>query len=199
MLHLRPPQSLHTAPPHGGHILEPSFHLKPAAIHDRTQSLQSRTSTSLLQGFRQLPAIGELCTSTSAEDYPVTSTMDGQVYATGSGGQYATYGQGHTAHDHSQFPASARYQNGYGNATTAHHALQQVHFVPNSRPSSRPESPVFQSDDVPTPSRRGSQQGGIVSYLQIPSTVSSSKGSLAEFAAQVGQNENLPHLHFLTD
>ena len=72
----------------------------------------------------------------------------------------------------------------YGNKA----ALVQV---PNSL--SQPTSPgqpvnngVTESNDA---RRRSSAGGEIVSYLQIPSSINNSKGSLAEFAAQVGEQE----------
>lgn len=51
---------------------------------------------------------------------------------------------------------------------------------PVSRAASKPASPVFQPVETASKSR-----GSIVSYLQIPLSISSSRGSLAEFAAQV--------------
>jgi len=55
----------------------------------------------------------------------------------------------------------------------------------NQSPNPRRDSIAFREQPV---SRRGSDdRNAIVSYLQIPSSINDSKGSLPEFAAQVGQ------------
>lgn len=61
-----------------------------------------------------------------------------------------------------------------------HEIDRQRQSQPISRTSSRPASPVFQQ-----PAQSSSNGNVIVPYLQLPSTISHSQGSLAEFAAQV--------------
>lgn len=57
----------------------------------------------------------------------------------------------------------------------------------SSRVPSRPASPVFQQFPVPSVDANGrrSSAAAISAYLQLPSTITNSKGSLSEFAAQV--------------
>ncbi|MCJ1478852.1 hypothetical protein MMC13_007536 [Lambiella insularis] len=89
--------------------------------------------------------------------------------------------------------------NGYLRSNTS--AYQSNPEVPSSKPSnnsarpingvsSHPSSPSAANDNVAVQSnitRRRSSGGDnqIVSYLQIPSSINNSKGSLAEFAAQI--------------
>lgn len=57
----------------------------------------------------------------------------------------------------------------------------------SSRVPSRPASPVFQQFPIPSVDANGrrSSAAAISAYLQLPSTITNSKGSLSEFAAQV--------------
>ena len=57
-----------------------------------------------------------------------------------------------------------------------------------SQPTS-PGQPIINGVTQSNDARRRSSGGEIVSYLQIPSSINNSKGSLAEFAAQVGEQE----------
>lgn len=185
MLHLRPPQSLPTPCYASDNSLDCNFDYQRSAFNDHTQAYRPRSATPTSSGSRGPHANGGLRPLAAPEPDSSQAVMDGHIYTSGLSGQYMSFGQGDGSYDanHSQAGSKSSYETGYG--LTAQHAIHNGQSFTPSRPSSRPESPVFQADDASGPSRRGSQQGGIVSYLQIPSTVSTSKGSLAEFAAQV--------------
>ena len=78
----------------------------------------------------------------------------------------------------------------FNSASTFTSGVHRSNGQLNLKPASRPQSPRAHRDN-PTnqeqSSRRRSSSNGnaIVHYLQIPSTINDSKGSLAEFAAQV--------------
>ncbi|KAB8360618.1 hypothetical protein FH972_024356 [Carpinus fangiana] len=204
MLHLRAPQSLRSAsasqdPPLGRYSTSAAFDwslgLGEGVKHLHVQPPRSSQPSHLLPGVCEsshLPAIAEGYTAPCFQDKSTPGDMSRNIYDSGSASQYGSYSQplATPQQDYDQTQLNLKSHNGYGNATVANHAIHQgQHGLSgsnsSSRPPSRPESPVFHSDDQPTPSRRGSHPGGIVSYLQIPSTISSSKGSLAEFAAQI--------------
>lgn len=73
---------------------------------------------------------------------------------------------------------------GYGASSTAYSASYAA-----SRPISRPHSPKWNRSSFNMSDhgqrRKASSSNAIVSYLQIPPSINNSKGSLAEFAAQV--------------
>ena len=79
-------------------------------------------------------------------------------------------------------------------ATTRYTSKTQP-FYDSYHSAQRSQSPTHRGESIgsrePPARRRASSDGNsIVSYLQIPSSINSSKGSLAEFAAQV--NLNIP-------
>lgn len=87
---------------------------------------------------------------------------------------------------HSQYPntrASVDYKSNGSLSNAVHHDITQArqHLAGQSisRVSSKPASPIFQQ---PSQSAVGNS---IVSYLQLPATITTSEGSLSEFAAQV--------------
>lgn len=73
---------------------------------------------------------------------------------------------------------------GYGNLNTAYSTSHAA-----SRSPGRPHSPKWHRSSFNMSDhgqRRKTSSNAIVSYLQIPPSINNSKGSLAEFAAQVG-------------
>lgn len=107
-------------------------------------------------------------------------TDDPGLNMTGSYGGYSA-----TLHNAPYALPIADYTNLKGSTSIAYSA--QTQFQPTSQASSRnvsrPASPVFPPVETNFKSRNS-----IVSYLQIPSSISSTRGSLAEFAAQVRSN-----------
>lgn len=86
-------------------------------------------------------------------------------------------------------PHSAGYSN--GQQLLNHHSSNSYSVVPSvcSRQPSRVASPIFQSSHgdggrFQSRSKRGSEND-LLPYLQLPLTISPTRGSLAEFAAQV--------------
>lgn len=82
--------------------------------------------------------------------------------------------------------ATGTFSNTNGFPRGVHSNNDQLNFKSASRPQS-PRAPKDNTTNQEQSSRRRSSSNGnaIVHYLQIPSTINDSKGSLAEFAAQV--------------
>lgn len=79
-------------------------------------------------------------------------------------------------------------QTSLGTIATAQYTSKAPPTQETQRASSRPRSPPFRREGAgSTESERGgaAENNPIASYLQIPSTINNSKGSLADFAAQV--------------
>ncbi len=84
--------------------------------------------------------------------------------------------------------STAPYSTSLGTIATAQYYSKAPPSNDSRASTVRPENPTFQRDN----GARGQQTGNsstdsnsIATYLQIPSTINDSKGSLAEFAAQV--------------
>jgi len=95
-------------------------------------------------------------------------------------GSYGGYGAAQYNAPYASSVGDQRSHNGLGSIAYNEQAQYRSISQPHSRAVSRPASPVFPPVETASKSRNS-----IVSYLQIPSTISSSRGSLAEFAAQV--------------
>jgi len=125
----------------------------------------------------------ELGNSKKADD--ITSTMSGSYGGYGAPQHNPSY----------TMPSSIAYGN-HNEANLAYNMPsqhQQSSSQSASRAFSRPASPIFQPVEAASKSRNS-----IVSYLQIPATISSTRGSLAEFAAQVCPMISLSSRHLLT-
>lgn len=92
-------------------------------------------------------------------------------------------------------PSATSYRSTAGTFSNAHPFSNAVHSSNDQlsfKSASRPQSPRAHRDNTTNQeqaSRRRSSSNGnaIVHYLQIPSTINDSKGSLAEFASQVSR------------
>ena len=86
-------------------------------------------------------------------------------------------------------PTVASYSTSLGTVASTKYHSKAPPSHDSYRSAARPQSPVFQRD-VNVRGHRGRNSMDnttIASYLQIPSSINDSKGSLAEFAAQVCQ------------
>lgn len=129
-------------------------------------------SSRTLKPLSQLPPV---CTNNISRD--LKETDDVRINMSGS---YGGYGAGQ--HNTSYTLPAGDHRTHNGPSSVPYNGQSQYRSIsqPISRAVSRPASPVFPPIETASKSRNS-----IVSYLQIPSTISSSRGSLAEFAAQV--------------
>ena len=87
-------------------------------------------------------------------------------------------------------PIRSSYQSNQGSHTSTRYSGKPQPFYDSYQSAQRPQSPVSKGESIglreqPTRRRASSDGNSIVSYLQIPPSINNSKGSLAEFAAQV--------------
>lgn len=83
-------------------------------------------------------------------------------------------------------------QTSLGTIATVQYTSKAPPTQDTQRATSRPRSPSFRRDGPGSmeQGRGGATENNLIaSYLQIPSTINNSKGSLADFAAQVGEKK----------
>lgn len=87
-------------------------------------------------------------------------------------------------------PTVASYSTSLGTVANTKYHSKAPPSHDSYRSTARPQSPVFQRDNMVRGhrGRNSTDNTTIATYLQIPSTINDSKGSLAEFTAQVCQS-----------
>ncbi len=89
--------------------------------------------------------------------------------------------------------STAPYQNNQGGHANTRYTSKPQPFYDSYHSAQRSQSPASRGQSIgsreqPAHRRASSDGNSIVSYLQIPSSINNSKGSLAEFAAQVSSS-----------
>lgn len=108
-----------------------------------------------------------------------------------------SHGGVYSRHGHSSKGTGTSRADSYGNRSqpgtfTTSNQFHTASYGVN-KPANRPHSPGWQRSSYNMPDqsqrRKASSNNAIVPYLQIPPSINNSKGSLAEFAAQVSAKQ----------